>query len=164
VFLLNDFFCCFGCYLNYNFDLRMEASPPDSPSQASPGGTRRPLPNVPVVRNKLLGKPLKARSNTTSSVFAKNTPSKPDVLELISCITLELTDRISEVLSLTTTCESLKKTNKKSAKSKYENGDDMFDERLYDARASCEQPAEDVLRAFVTKGTGKNTIVERVWS
>jgi hypothetical protein len=46
-------------------------------------------------------------------VFVKNTPSKPDVVELINCLTGELVNRIalSEV-------------------DKYNNPDDMFDEKL----------------------------------
>ncbi len=64
----------------------------------------------------------------------KNTPSKPDVMELITCITQELDERVQE-----------------SDRSGYKNSEDMFDERLYDERASAETPSLEVLRAFVTK-------------
>jgi len=106
-----------------------EGSPP---VEQSPGGTRRPLPAVPVkTRNSLL-KGQKTRSNTTSSVFAKNTPSKPDVVELITCLTSELGEQMQ-----------------RAEESKYAYADDMFDERLYDPAATGARPTSEAVRAFV---------------
>lgn len=80
-----------------------------------------------------LFKSIKARSNTTSSVYAKNTPSKPDVVELITCLTGELMRQID------------------ANTGSYEFADDMFSERLYDPTAEAVKPPPEALKAFITK-------------
>ena len=67
-------------------------------------------------------------------MFVKTTPSKPDVLELVNCLTGELVRLIGE-----------------SDETNYVNAEDMFDEKLYDATAECNVPSSPEIKSFVTK-------------
>jgi len=100
-------------------------------SAGSPSTGRRPLPVIPRNKNLI---PQKTRSNTTSSVFIKNTPSKPDVVELLNCLTAELEEAMHE-----------------SEKSGYSYAEDMFDEKLYDPMATGSMPSSDEVKRFATK-------------
>lgn len=65
----------------------------------------------------------------------KTTPSKPDVVELITCLTAELEKRMNDAQN-----------------QNYKNADDMFDERLYVPTAKCESvPSTAEIKTFVTK-------------
>lgn len=88
---------------------------------------------TPPTLKKLLSQ--KTRSSTTSSVFVRNTPTKPDTKELLACLTEELTKRLAENVH-------------------YENPEDEFDERKYVSApelVSLELPGRDAVYTFVSK-------------
>jgi len=109
-----------------------------SPPQGQSPNFGRALPTVPGAGPSAVKRFLpaqKTRSNTTSTVFLKNTPTKPDTKELLGCLTEELSKRIE-------------------ASQGYDYADDEFDERKYVADPSTVAkvpPSKDAIRAFITK-------------
>lgn len=102
----------------------------------------RALPTPPPVSPQTLGRKLlgggsgkKTRSNTTSTVFVTNTPTKPDTDVLIHCLVEELRRQLE-------------------ANTGYANANDEFDERkyaTYPATVTGEIPSKQTLRAFVAR-------------
>lgn len=89
------------------------------------------------MKNKLLNNVAsdqqRVRSNSTSTVFLKNTVTKPDVKELITCFALAIQEKLDQAKDAT-----------------YNNLDDMFDERRYGGKLG-EFPDNLTVRSYTNR-------------